>query len=157
LDLDTNFDNSTLPKTSKSSRGNKLGEFMKISQNIPYTPSSSGHFDKINYKSTHQTLMDLSENNFLSACETGFTEDVIRLNKIRQVENEAPRLVLEVLCSPVLREGMRINILPKGIEDSLRNEDDGIVYFGTCNDIVSHLPQLNDFLINDEKNKMYFN
>jgi hypothetical protein len=80
-----------------------------------------------------------------------------RKQYLAQIVNKTQQLHLEVINSTVLPQGLILKINSQGIENSLRSEKDGFVYFG-CEASENPAKQ-NDYLIrlrdqeNDERTK----
>lgn len=60
-----------------------------------------------------------------------------RKRRLVEIENTAPYVVLEVVNKINLPLGAKITITPTGIANSMRNENDGIVYFGCFNNDIN--------------------
>lgn len=60
-----------------------------------------------------------------------------RKRRLLEIDQTAPFVVLEVVNKINLPLGAKIKITPTGISNSLRDEKDGLVYFGCFNSEVS--------------------
>jgi len=84
-----------------------------------YINNESNNYDQVNdnYYDDGDLIMSLEE----------------RQQKLLEMEDIAPKVVLEVVNKINLPLGAKIQISTTGIENSVRNEKDGITYFGCYN------------------------
>ena len=78
---------------------------------------SNNNFHEDNYYDDGDLIMSLEE----------------RQQKLLEIEEVAPKVVLEVVNKINLPLGAKIQITTTGIENSVRNDKDGITYFGCYN------------------------
>lgn len=101
---------------------------------------NNGEISKVNF-GNHEVIGIKNESSLNECCENEnnpFEGDLLltleeRKRRLAEVENTAPYVVLEVVNKINLPLGAKITVTPTGIENSLRNEKDGIVYFGCFN------------------------
>jgi len=69
-----------------------------------------------------------------------------RKAKLKQIEESSSKVILEVVNKINLPLGAKIRITTVGIENSMRNEKDGITFFGCLNQEIHDKSQHNDFV-----------
>lgn len=102
-----------------------------------FTNSNSGNKPNIEVRADTYTNND-SNNNIQENDNYYDDGDLImsleeRQQKLLEIEEVAPKVVLEVVNKINLPLGGKIQISSTGIENSVRNEKDGITYFGCYN------------------------
>lgn len=70
--------------------------------------------------------------NYLKDCMSD-NEYIERKKELSRLAGKIEDLNIEILNSTVLPHGLVLIISPQGIKDSLRNANDGFVYFGSVN------------------------
>jgi len=73
---------------------------------------------KLGKENLNETFQKIDKNNFDN------------LSKINEVSNKSHILNIELISSCFEPKGLILKINPYGYENSLRNENDGITYFG---------------------------
>ena len=92
---------------------------------------NSGNKDVISGIKNESTMNDIMDDNIFEGDLQLTLEE--RKAKLQEIEESASKLVLEVVNKVNLPLGAKIQISAVGIESSMRNEKDGLVYFGCLN------------------------